>query len=129
MAAKNGAYGQNAASIATQLDGQITDVTSELGNVYMGGNSPTDHALQLAGKNLQANWSEKVLLDMTKLARTNLQYRRNSMDSVGAAGLSTGPAAAPAAPKTENRTVTRTGKDKSGKKVVQYSDGSIEYAP
>jgi hypothetical protein len=34
-----------------------------------------------------------------------------------------------AASKTESRTVTRTGKDKSGKKVVQYSDGTIEYAP
>src|SRR6266851_350777 len=62
--AKGGVYGKEAASIATQLEGQITDVTSELGNVYMGGNSPTDHALQLAGKNLSADWDKKVLLDM-----------------------------------------------------------------
>ncbi len=86
MAAKNGAYGKDAASIATQLDGQITDVTSELGNVYMGGNSPTDHALQLAGKNLSASWDKKVLLDMTQLARTNLKIRNNSMMNVGVAG-------------------------------------------
>jgi hypothetical protein len=77
--AKNGAYGKEAQSIATQLDGQITDVVSELGQVYMGGNSPTDHALGLAEKNLKADWSEDVLKDMTKLARTNLQIRKNSI--------------------------------------------------
>jgi hypothetical protein len=78
-AAKSGVYGQKAQSIATQLEGQITDVTSELGNVYMGGNSPTDHALQLAGKNLSADWSAQTLKDMTKLARTNLKIRNNSI--------------------------------------------------
>lgn len=97
--ARNGAYGQQAASIATQLEGQITDVVSELANVYMGGNSPTDHALQLAEKNLRADWSERVLRDMTKLARTNLTIRRNSMEHVGPAGLSSAtPQATPTTP-------------------------------
>lgn len=32
-------------------------------------------------------------------------------------------------PKGKDREIVRTGKDKSGKKVVQYSDGTIEYAP
>ena len=88
IAAKHGVYGKEAASIATQLDGQITDVVSELGNVYMGGNSPTDKALVLAEKNLKGNWSESVLLDMTKLARANLKFRMNSMTNLGAAGMS-----------------------------------------
>ena len=37
--------------------------------------------------------------------------------------------AAPTEPKaeTKSKTVVRTGKDKSGKTVIQYSDGSIEY--
>lgn len=87
--AKQGALGPQAASLATQLDGQITDVTSELGQVFMGGNSPTDHALELAGKNLRADWSDKVLRDMTKLARTNLQIRKNSVENVGVAGART----------------------------------------
>jgi len=26
------------------------------------------------------------------------------------------------------KNITRTGKDKSGRKVVEYSDGSVEYA-
>lgn len=32
----------------------------------------------------------------------------------------------PAAPKT-NKTIQRTGKDKTGRKVIQYTDGSMEY--
>jgi hypothetical protein len=80
--ARNGAYGPQAQQVATQLEAQITDVTSELGNVYMGGNSPTDHALQLAGKNLSADWSLSQLQAATKLARTNLKIRRNSMANV-----------------------------------------------
>lgn len=82
-AAKNGAYGQDAASVAHQLEAQISDLTSELGNVYMGGNTPTDHSLQLAGRNLSADWSAQTLKDMTKLARTNLKIRLNSMQTIG----------------------------------------------
>jgi len=85
-AAKHGVYGQQAASIAQQLEAQISDLTSELGNAYMGGNSPTDHALQLAAKNLSADWSEKVLKDMTALARTNLQIRQNAIKNTGVIG-------------------------------------------
>lgn len=101
--AKNGAYGKEAASIARQLEGQITDVVSELGQVYMGGNSPTDHALKLAEKNLSADWDQKVLTDMITLARTNLSIRKNSILNSGAilsGGQSSAPAsAAPEAPK------------------------------
>lgn len=92
--AKGGAFGKDAASIATQLEGQITDVTSELANAYMGGNSPTDHALQLAAKNLSADWDQKVLGDMIKLAKTNLQIRRNSIEQAGPITASSQAAAA-----------------------------------
>ena len=88
--ATNGAYGADAQKVATQLQAQINDLTSELGQVYMGGNSPTDHALKLAGKNLSADWSKDTLKTMTDLARKNLQIRRNSMQSVGVAGASAG---------------------------------------
>lgn len=84
--AKSGTLGKKAAEIANQLEGQITDVVSELGQVYMGGNSPTDHALKLAEKNLRADWDEAVLKSMTKLARTNLRIRNNSVMNSGAAG-------------------------------------------
>lgn len=66
-------------SVARQLEAEISDVTSEIGNVYMGGNSPTDHSLTLAAKNLSGNWSYKQLRDATALARRNLAIRRNSI--------------------------------------------------
>lgn len=121
-AAKQGLYGKEAASIATQLEGQITDVVSELGQVYMGGNSPTDHALQLAEKNLRADWSDKVLRDMVTLARTNLTIRRNSMDTIGPAGTSAtnpyGPQAAPSSGRATGAATTTYVEmtDPSGKK-------------
>lgn len=86
--AKGGALGPDAQSIATKLDGQITDVTSELAQVYMGGGTPTDQALKLASQNLQGSWSKKTLLDMTDLTRQNLKIRSNSMKNVGVQGAS-----------------------------------------
>lgn len=86
--AKQGAYGQEAASIANQLDAQIADVTADLGNVYMGGTSPTDHALGLAAQNLKGEWDEKVLRDMVALAKKNVTIRRNSIANTGVAGAS-----------------------------------------
>lgn len=86
--AQQGAFGPDAASIARQLDGQITDLTFELGNVYMGGGTPTDQALGLAKKNLSSDWDEKVLHDMTDLARRNIHIRLNSFKQVEPAGMS-----------------------------------------
>jgi hypothetical protein len=108
-AAKNGVYGTKAAGIANQLDSQIADVVADLGNVYMGGNSPTDHALQLAGKSLQADWSEPVLRQMVTLAKQNVQIRRNSINNTGVAGASEGnpymPASAAPAPAAQGNGV------------------------
>lgn len=101
--AKGGAYGSDVATVANQLDAQIADVTSELANAYMGGNSPTDHALQLAAKNLSADWDEKVLKDMVKLARTNLQIRANAIKNTGVIGASAqNPYAPPPPPPSPN---------------------------
>ncbi len=88
IAAKNGVYGSEVATVANQLDAQIADVTADLGNVYMGGNSPTDHALSLAAKSLSADWDAKVLRDMVALARKNVQTRQNSIRNTGVMGAS-----------------------------------------
>jgi hypothetical protein len=84
--AKNGALGQEAQNIATQLDAQITDIVSEMSNVYMGGNSPTDQALQLAAKNLSSDWSRGQLKAGTDLARKNLTIRLNSIQNTSVIG-------------------------------------------
>ena len=77
-----------AGAVATALDAQIADLTADLGNVYMGGNSPTDHALGLAGKNLQAEWNQQTFEEAIKQARANLKIRQNSILHSAPVGVS-----------------------------------------
>ncbi len=112
--AKGGAYGPDVASVANKLDAQIADVTADLGNVYMGGNSPTDHALGLAGKSLSGDWDQKVLHDMVGLARNNVQIRQNSIKNTGVAGASASNPYGNQAPPAATETWVR---DASGKLV------------
>ena len=72
--------------IATILKAQIADVTAELANVYMGGNSPTEQAMKLASHNLNENWSSRTLQSMVDLTRNNLKIRENSMKNTGPVG-------------------------------------------
>lgn len=118
-AAKGGAYGPDAASIATRLEAQIADVNGDLGAVYMGGNSPTDHALQLASKALNSDWDEKVMRDAIAQARENVRYRRNSINNTGVAGASANnPYASPAPAVAQPAAVEEWVKDpKTGKYV------------
>ena len=87
LAAKQGALGQDAQSLATRLDAQISDITSELATVYKGGNSSTDESLKLAASQLSSSWSKKTFDDAIGLAKQNIQYRKNSMN-VPTAGIS-----------------------------------------
>jgi len=87
-AARSGAYGEEAASLATRLSSQISDLQSELAVVYKGGNSPTDAGLEQASEQLRAEWSEQVLKDNVELIRKNLTIRQRSMKAIGVAGAS-----------------------------------------
>jgi hypothetical protein len=46
---------------ASKLDGAIGDLQGEIAIVLMGGYAPTNHSLELAAKNIQANWDEQML--------------------------------------------------------------------
>lgn len=94
-AAKQGGFGDAAASAARQLDSQITDLQSELATVYKGGNSPTDVGLNQASKMLSGAWSENTLRDAVDLSRKNLRYRLNSIRNTGPAGITAGSAYTP----------------------------------
>lgn len=122
VAAQNGAFGPEAQSTATQLGAQITDITSELGNVYMGGNSPTDHALKLAQQNLSADWSEKQLRDATQLARTNLRIRLNSMNTITPTTPTLPGRDVPAGPETRPSLIGTVGK---GAKAAASAGGNL----
>jgi hypothetical protein len=77
-----------AGAVATALDTEIADFTSELGTVYKGGNASTDSSLALAAKNLSGDWNEDTFKEGLKLARTNLGIRRNSILTSEPAGVS-----------------------------------------
>jgi hypothetical protein len=68
-------------AVAQALDGDIADLTSELGNIYMGGNSPTDKALGLAHENLSANWNQETFEEALRQVHKNIGYRYNSIQN------------------------------------------------
>ncbi len=80
IAAGGPGWDENIQSLANQLQQQIADVTGELGQVIMGGYAPTDHGLELAAKNLNANWTGKTLHDAVLTARRNLAFAAKAQD-------------------------------------------------
>jgi hypothetical protein len=76
-----------AGAVANALDAQIADFSGELGNIIMGGNSPTDHALELAGRNLSSDWNEATMKKLIPQLKENIGYRRNAIMNSGPAGV------------------------------------------
>jgi hypothetical protein len=74
-------------AVAQALDAQIADAVSDLAVVYMGGNSPTDHGLGLAQKNLSSDWNDSTFREGLKQMKLNAQIRKNSLN-VGPTGVS-----------------------------------------
>ncbi len=78
-----------AGAVASALDTQIAELTADLGNIYMGGNSPTDQALKLGHQALQSDWGPEAFEEGLKQAKLNIGIRQNSMKhGSGPAGLS-----------------------------------------
>ncbi len=126
-AAMQGALGPEAQSVATQLNGQINDMIANLGAVYMGTGTPTDKSLALAQNNLSADWSDKVLHDMTDLTRRNLAIRKNAIMTspaikMGDQAAAAGTPAGPPAPNTSASPSPAT-PPKGTIRVIRKSDG------
>ena len=75
-------------AVAHALENQIADTTAGLGTIYMGGNTPTDHSLDLAAKALSADWNDATFREALKQARSNIKIRQNSMLHSAPAGAS-----------------------------------------
>lgn len=105
-----------AGEVATNLEAQINDLTSELGTVYKGGNSSTDESLKLASGNLKAEWNDQTFGRAVQQIRKNLKIRQNSMLSSTPAGLSSAKGGDASAPESK---VEKWGFDSSGKLVKQ----------
>jgi hypothetical protein len=72
--------------VAHMLEASINDMIEAIGNVYMGGNTPTDQAFKLAGANLKSEWNPATFEAGLKLIRTNLKYRDNALKTAGPVG-------------------------------------------
>jgi hypothetical protein len=79
-----------AGATAQALDAQITDLTSELGTVYKGGNASTDETLRLAAENLKSDWNEETFRKGLQQIRVNLGIRKNSIMNSQPAGVREG---------------------------------------
>ncbi len=83
--AMNGAFGATPeeradnAKKATVFNQQLTDLVADLGTIYLGGNSPTDHGLQLAEKNLNSNWTVDQLNAAIDNVDKLLKFRKNAI--------------------------------------------------
>jgi len=87
VASSNGVFGEDAAKKAQAILGQISLITDELGQTFMGGNSPTDAAFALAANVLKGDFTQEVMTSQIDLLKQNLQYRKNSWNQVTATGL------------------------------------------
>lgn len=72
--------------LAVQYLGQINIIRDELAQVFMGGNSPTDKALNLAQETINKNWSPQQLQSAINNVRINLGYRENAINYASAQG-------------------------------------------
>jgi hypothetical protein len=70
-----------AGQLAHQLDAEIVDVIEALANIYMGGNSPTDKALDLAKQQLSSDWNPETFKAALKQAMANVSYRKAAMNA------------------------------------------------
>ncbi len=86
--AANGAFGPKVASDAQAVIGQLTLISDELGQTFMGGNSPTDAAFELAKGVLSSEFTKEQFDTQIDLVRKNLGYRKASWAGLGPAGVS-----------------------------------------
>jgi hypothetical protein len=76
-----------AGATAQSLDTAINDFASELGGIYMGGNTPTDQAMKRASENLRAEWNPETVGSNIRLIKSLLQYRQSSIENVQPIGV------------------------------------------
>lgn len=77
-AAKQGTFGQPAATAATQIDAQISDLAAEIATIYKGGGTPTNEDLAQARTQLDGAMSNGTLNDMLGNIQRNVGIREQS---------------------------------------------------
>ena len=128
-AAASGAYGQDAQKIAADFTQQLSLITDELGQTFMGGNSPTDKALGLAASTLNGSWSADTFASAISQLQTDLGFRLNAINGVSVGGL--GDSSNPYSPDTGTsvqQQATAAGYDYSAMIAAGYTDAQIQQA-
>ena len=74
-------------SLAVKYLAQLTVIQDELGQVFMGGNSPTDRTIQMAQNLLKSNFSVKQLNSVIDTLKDNLTFRKNAIENVPMADI------------------------------------------
>ena len=69
--------------IASQYLTQIKQIQAELGQVFMGGNSPTDRALKLAESSINENFGYDQMKSVLATIKDNVRFRANAIDNSG----------------------------------------------
>lgn len=76
--AMEGGKGQAAAQLATQLNGQIAQLTSDVATVEQNGMTPTQESRHVAEQSMQSWWSNGTIHAMTAQGRANMKIRENA---------------------------------------------------
>jgi hypothetical protein len=74
-AAQAGYKGPAAQQLATQLTGQIAQLTSDVATVEQNGMTPTNDAREVAAQGLQGWWGDGTIKAMTAQGRANMRIR------------------------------------------------------
>lgn len=81
----NGAGTPEQQDVAQRFKTQIIGLQDEFGNVVMGGNSPTDRALELAGKIFNSDFNNTSITSSAKQMRRLLNMRKSAITNSGPA--------------------------------------------
>lgn len=85
----------DAGATAQAIETQLNHLTGELGNIYMGGNSPTDMALRLGANAMEKDWNIETWKKNRDLLIKNLEIRANSIATSAPQGVTPGSSYAP----------------------------------
>jgi len=81
MAVVNGVASPELKDAATKYLTQVNLIADELGQVFMGGNSPTDRALKIAQDTLKTEYGFDQMNSVLNQIDKNLSFRLNSLNS------------------------------------------------
>lgn len=107
----NGGGTKEQQDLAQRFKTQMIGLQDEFGNVVMGGNSPTDRALELAGKIFNSDFNNAAISGATKQMRRLLSMRKSAIDNFSTAKVQHGDKMSESTNSTDNSAPAKSYKD------------------